>query len=436
MRKVLEIIVITAVAALSHHQHQVHAESLANKVLSSLVQLPIFSLELRSQENPQSYQETSIALKNITQTHLDNFIQELDNNKWDGFQSILLNQKQIVIEEIKQGSSLLRSRRRNLASSSIYSLKATFTGSMIFLDVIATSKPGENDIETMIQDAFIGQAKLDYLGLVQNSNDTFLSSSNNAVVSDISSNDNDIETKTKKSPLLLIISIIVAVGSIVGVLTAYYFLCYNRNEQNENDEDAFSKGGREKTKKGINKQRKSSKNDTIADLQLVPTASMSPPCSPPVRSSSRAGKLRKQDSNSSTASSKGRGPESIKRSHKSTSMGHKSIKSSYKSTSRGPGSVKSKDTIDINGSFDMIAWKNKRSGDIPFETDLTMISATSPNKTMEVKVPREIRNKVHEYHRKNKGRKKRRSDEIRKHGQYLSKNVLSEYNTYKHEHNR
>jgi len=52
----------------------------------------------------------------------------------------------------------------------------------------------------------------------------------------------------------------------------------------------------------------------------------------------------------------------------------------------GSHSMVSADTIDMNGSIDMIAWKNQVStgNKAPFDTDLTMISKNSPNKTLKV----------------------------------------------------
>lgn len=292
-----------------------------------------FLLELRS-ENRSSFGNFESDLIESTTDHLtDYFSRELID-----FEHLSLTIEAYTSEvTILEGSGLRRrdrSRGRSLDSTT-YTSSVTYGGTVTLKD----SHIGLHELQDLQINSFIGQSKLDYLTVVQSSSDAFLSAVNNVILTF-----KGVQLKPLSShqgtSLTLIIAIVSAVvgiliiGSAIGI---FYYLRKRRAIQ--------------KVKTPIRKKRKVKING-IPDLGLASLGSVSLHTDP----------VHSSDSSES------------------------SLHLSPSSETIGSHSMVSTDTIDMNGSIDMIAWKNQVStgNKAPFDTDLTMICKNSPNKTLRV----------------------------------------------------
>ena len=314
------------------------------------VSLPTFQLEIRSKKFSLSEELASIDLQQATETHLLNYIEGNSNNVvWNDIESISLYAEEENMNSLRR--RLRTQRSRKMQSTVVF--QAEYSGYLTYSSD-AFSLPTTEQTEKIILESFIGQGKLDYLRLLRASEDVFLSSANYAKVW-ISNEEVDLVQKpVGGNKNFFIVSIIASIViAICIVLMVYYIFCYKRG--GEQRQETLPQTQRKKnTRQSI--QQKRSSND---DLRLVPTRSMSPP------------------------------PEQTKKSKLSSKR--QNHPQSHHRHVNADSSMMSKDTIDINGSFDMIAWKNTcLDSKTPFETDLTMITNASPNKTIQVEVPREI----------------------------------------------
>lgn len=286
-----------------------------------------FVIELRSEHKVMSSNfESELAQR--TFNHLNNVFSEHsgDNN----FDRMTLEIKAYSkAETVKEDErSLLRRRARELNSPS-YSLYASFIGHITLRDSELESKL-LLDIQIS---AFVGQSKLDYLHDIRLSSDEFLSETNNVILmlnEDLIEKEGNISKKP--SFTIVLISLVAGVFFIGSGIALFYFL--RRRTMNPKNE-----------------------------IQKAMTTS--------IGSASLSGDS--VQSNDTTKVSQNEFPNT-------------NTISTLTKLGIASRSVKSVDTIDVNGSIDMIAWKNKIStgNQAPFETDITIISQHSPNKTLEV----------------------------------------------------
>lgn len=312
------------------------AATLPMKVIGAfqptLVALTPFQLELRSIYPSQTQDLASVDARTTTEAHISTYIQNNNPSSiWSQFQSISLDAEEEVMNTV-QNRRHLRRKSRSLQAESIY--KILFSGSLSFSSD-GNAIPTAEEIETIILDAFIGQGKIDYIRLLRTSDDAFLSFTNNAKVW--------IPSAGNKNSFIIITIVLASIVTILGISAVVYYFCRYRERKN-----VFINKGQE-----------------WQDIRLAATRSMSPTPqeSPHLRNS---------------AKQKSQRPQKHQRQH-------------IKRPKNSDSSQVSKDTIDVNGSFDMIAWKNTcLDSKTPFEADLTMISTSSPNKTIHVEIPREV----------------------------------------------
>jgi hypothetical protein len=321
------------------------------KESESLTQVKItpFQLELRAQYSSLSEELASSDLKNLTETHLFEFIQKnKDGDMWEGIQGISL-----YAEEEEMGTSpkrsLLRTDSRSLLPTTFF--KVTYSGSMSFSGESFTSITRDLS-DSMILNAFIGQGKLDYLSAVQTSEDEFLSSTNYAKAWISTDNDNTDGVKAQRNnKIFLIVAVIAGIAVFASILLAVFYIFYYKGSNSDTQPQQSRDNNQHQP---LRKKTKSKKQKgSSPDIRLTATKSMSPPRSPKVMNHHHYHQV-------------------------VTSQNNKKVDESV-------------NTIDINSSFDMIAWKNTcRNTNTPFETDITVISNASPNKTIQVKIPNEV----------------------------------------------
>ncbi len=320
----------------------------AERSNSVKVTLPPFQIELRSRETSETEELTSSDLKSTTEIHLSNVIVNKIDELWNGFESITLNAEEESMNKFRKLA--IRSKNSRKVQSTVF-YQAKYSGTVMFSSD-SFPLPTTDQMEKMVLDAFVGQGKIDYLRLLRSSKDEFLSSANYAKVWIPEENEGNNNTFL----IIAVISSVIIVLSII--LMVYYIFFYKRSGQNQR---SLSPSQGNKSNRKSRGQTRSSNQD----IRLVPTRSLSPPPAQPVVETA-------QPSKPKYSKRQNRHPESYHQVSTDTSM-------------------MSKDTIDINGSFDMIAWKNTcLDSKTPFETDITMITNASPNKTVRVEVPREI----------------------------------------------
>lgn len=221
-------------------------------------------------------------------------------------------------------------------SSGIFSSTFSFSG-----DLILEYEEDENisQLENQIKDfqlaAFKGQTQVEFLDYLQSfATDTSLSSATYAKMTFINAAERQ-SNKSRTNVILISCSIAFLVVSILIAAWSYYSIKIKKKKVTTRT-----------TKSNLRKK---------PNLELAKTESISP-------------------------SNEGPYPTFFD--------GAGSINTFLKN---GGKSVMTTNTIDVNGNIDMMAWKHSRTSDtVPFETDLTMIASTSPNKTMEVPKDLEI----------------------------------------------
>jgi hypothetical protein len=244
----------------------------------------------------------------------------------------LFNHFQTV--ELESASGLLVSE----VSSGTFSSTLSFSGELT-LEIEEDNNISllESQIGDFQRAAFDGQAKIDFLNYLQSiASDTLLSSATYAKMTFIHASQKQ-NNKSTANAILIACSIGFLVVSILIAAWSYYSI-------------------KIKNKKVSTKSTKAKSNlRNIPDLELAKTESMSPSNDGPYPTFFDA---------------------------------DASINTFLKN---GGKSVITTNTIDVNGNVDMMAWKHSKTTDsVPFETDLTMISAISPNRTMEVPKDLEI----------------------------------------------
>ena len=348
------------------------------------VSLPTFQLEIRSKELSLSEELASVDLQQATETHLMNFIERTnrDNVVWNGIESISLYAEKENMNSLRRRLGTQHSRK--VQSTVVFQVE--YSG-YLTCSSDASPLPSTEQTEKIILESFIGQGKLDYLRLLRASDDVFLSSANYAKVWIPNEEVEPVPKIAGENKTFFIVSILASIVIALSiVLMVYYIFCYKRGSV-EQRQQTLPQTQRKKSSRQSNQQKRSS-ND---DIRLAPTRSMSPPPE----------QTKKSKQSSKRQKSRQNHPQSRNHHHMNADS-----------------SMMSKDTIDINGSFDMIAWKNTcLDSKTPFETDLTMITNASPNKTIQVEVPREIG-----------GRRKASSSSLSSSSSRLSHGMLNQHN--------
>ena len=289
--------------------------------------------------------------------------------------------------------------------SLVYHASLSFTGTIQF--PAGTEAPTSDELEDLQWDAFIGEPKMDYLTIVRNESlNEFLIGALNVKIS---------WTPQSRRNNLLSILWACAIGVIIGftILAGYFY--YNHIRKNKTPSRTSDNDGR---------QTEKLRSTEVPDLELAATGSMSP-------TNDRAD----SSSNFNCADSVSNvGPRTVSSrdtidvnnsvdmlawKHNNTNETVPFEADMSRISKTAAKSIASKDTVDVQGNVDMLAWKHT-GGNMPFETDMSRISKGSPNKTLEVDFggqgTRKNKNKP-----RPKGRKKTDQN-------YLSKDMLSQHN--------
>ncbi|GFH51629.1 predicted protein [Chaetoceros tenuissimus] len=351
------------------------------------VQLIPFTLELTATSVTTS--NSFDIIETWTQEHLENFIlSKNDDEVWSKLGSLSLTMEKRYFKDLLSG-----------LGKDDFTMIATFEGQMNFIDDV--EQPSNTDLGFIQWEAFIGQAKLDYLtGLRAKSTNRFLQSVNNAKVSWTPASKSNLGTILLAS----LVGVIIAISLIL--VFVYVNKCRRKKRQNER---------RKKRQEGKHAGR---------DLELAETGSFSPVNSPrefeddekPMFYDEAASvKMGNSIVTKDTIDVK-TGRDMLAWKHNGTphrpfdlevSRISKSVEVKKKKKSdqnpfevdvsritKTEKSVVSKtETVDMNISSDMLAWKHQKNSK-PFDVDVTGISMESTNKTMIVDVGKKKKSKT------------------------------------------
>lgn len=355
------------------------------------VQLIPFTLELTATSVTTS--NSFDIIETWTQEHLENFIlSKSDDEVWSKLGSLSLTMEKRYFKDLLSG-----------LGKDDFTMIATFEGQMNFIDDV--EQPSNTDLGFIQWEAFIGQAKLDYLtGLRAKSTNRFLQSVNNAKVSWT------LASKSNLGTILLasLVGVIIAISLIL--VFVYVNKCRRKKRQNER---------RKKRQEGKDK-----KNAGPRDLELAETGSFSPVNSPrefeddekPMFYDEGASvKMGNSIVTTDTIDVK-TGRDMLAWKHNGTPnrpfdlevsrISRSGEVQNKKKSDQNPfdvdvsritkteKSVVSKtETVDMNISSDMLAWKHKKNSK-PFDVDVTGISMESTNKTMIVDIGKKKKSKT------------------------------------------
>ena len=327
----------------------------AQQLSTAMTKITPFQLDVRSRFVSTSQEQASIDLQHFTEVHISNYIQSNEDAVWASFQSISLDVEEKDMDSAVRNRHMLRQEQRR--GQETVNFQVLYSGTISFLDAITT--PTTAQIESTILNAFVGQGKIDFLRLIQSSTDEFLSSTYYLKVWLPSSQTGNAIFLSSYNSTFLIVAIVASIAIALTLIIASYYIFCNKKSTNH--------------RRG--KSTKQSRTSTrTPDLELVPTRSMSP------------SQQRQQQPEPFTKSYY---PKSSLRQDRTSSRRSKQQHKRTANTNQDR-SIMSKETIDVNGSFDMIAWKNNCTNtNTPFDADITMITNAS-HKTVEVQIPREI----------------------------------------------
>ena len=348
-----------------------------------------FSLELTSITSNESNMMDQ-ELIDTTTFHLENYIGSGPDASFESMKSVSLKLKNRSMKDLSE-------------TDGGFVLVASFTGTLNIFD--DSSLPTDTELTNLQWGAFIGQSKVDYLSSLRaESSSEFLKTVSNVKVT---------WTEVTKSSITAIL-IAIAVGIVVAaVLIAGY---------------AFLKKRRMQHSRGSKEGRGS------RDLELAQTGSMSPNNTP------RALEAGDQPMFFDGAGSIRMGKTVATKDTIDVNTGMDMMIAWKQNEKEGNEievvpfeaditrislsdmkSIAVKDeTVDIEQSMDMMGWKNGKNA-TPFNADITGITKTSPNKTLEIDL------------RKERGQKKslsssRNNKRASKSNNYLSKDALAQYN--------
>lgn len=279
-----------------------------------------FSIELRSTTESVSSVKLSQELNLLTESHMYDFF-SIQTDSLSNFLNLELSTTSgVLFSEVIPG---------------VFSATVSFTGEISLVAQEGLKEvPDETELRNIQLQAFVGQAKLDFLNRLQlSATDDLLSSATYAKITFIS-NIPSANDKSKMNTILIACSSVFLAVALTFAAWSYYNIKVK----------AKNIGGKSKTQSW-----RKSKLRKIPDLELAQTESLSP-------------------------SNPGTFPTFFD--------GAASINTFLKNDGK---SIVTTNTIDINCNVDMLAWKHSKTAEaVPFETDITMIASNSPNKTMEV----------------------------------------------------
>ena len=253
----------------------------------------------------------SIELSSNADSQSTDLRQELLDLTTDHLASFIKSQGSVWVDVDTVSLTVKTSSLENDNDGS-YTSTTSFTGRLEWLD--SEVAPDNTELKDIQSAAFIGQSKLNYLSAASQSSDDFLKGVNNVKITITEPSGNNSNLGSILVPCA--IGILVAAFLIGG-----YFFIASRRGQN-----------RQTSRKRNNLKHERLRNE-MNSLELAETGSMSPP--------------------NGTSPTFFDGADSI---------------------NLGPKTVASKDTIDVNNSMDMLAWKNNFHDEVPFDTDITRIS--------------------------------------------------------------
>ena len=345
----------------------------------TVIDLVPFSIELKSKERIITViDEILLELEEQTTIHLKDVIGSYDNN----LDSVELSLKSSSISQTDNEDNSNR-YIRGLSTTPLYSATVNYGGELTFN---GSSVPSESVVKDFQLTAFIGQSKLIYLASLQESDHDFLKETNEVKITflDTRAMGTQLGIKNANPMLLLIVVTVIGGAFLISMSALIWFYCKKDKQKNNNNEQPKQQSRKKELKK--------KKKEDEANIQLAFTQSLSPPVSPE-ESTASANMFNPRYEDGDTISTL---------------------------TKTGSRSLKSTDTIDVTGTVDMFAWKHKFGHTVPFETDLTMISKESINKTLDVGLP-PTRTQKHQTRREPK-----RKSSKKKPDNYLSKDALSE----------
>jgi hypothetical protein len=421
--RLLSTIIISALQLFTVH---------ANNAVMELVS---FSIEfISSTANPSNSYGINQILLDVTTDHLNNFIANKNKSPWDSLRAatflkypksrfITLNDDDEQAQ--KQGNGL-------------QILMTQFSGSLSFDN--DTNLPTRDDVENVQWEAFIGQAKLDYISILrsQTSSD-FLQNVTDIKISWTSSSSNS----RLRNILLAVLVGIVSAGAIVGI----FFLIQRFRANSSGNVKQKHKHRTRNTK--LKSGRNYARND-FHDLELAQTGSLSPtgleqdfvPTFVDETDSIRLGKsvMTKDTIDVDT------GVDMLAWKHRAmrppepfeadmSRISKSDVQSAVVSNEEG------KNTENISHDM-MSSWKKKgtndpsSAADVPFDADITRISKVSPNKTLVIDIrPMRKGNSSSSSRSKSKKlsslRENSKAAFKEKDEGHLSKQVLSQHNQIK-----
>lgn len=380
-----------------------------------------FSLELRS----NSYLTSDLNginqnLLDMTRNHFMSFLSKRNDGIWDTFSAISLNEpRSRRIKLVVEGND-----DENDSTQEI--LMASFSGSLSFN--AGTQLPSKDEIEMIQWEAFIGQAKLDYLASLRTQTSRpFLQNVTDVKIS---------WTPTKSSGIgTILLAVLVGVVSalaMVGLFVLYQKLKTNNLQNNQRTQ-------RNKKTKPLLRTNSKKRHHTIRDLELAETGSMSPmgfegdfaPAFVDETDSIRMGRsvVTKDTIDIDT------GVDMLAWKHNAMRQSEPfdaDITRITKSDVPSPAPIKHNNAVNIHNSIpdDILAAASKMGvmGDdaAPFETDITRISKVSPNKTLVIDLRPKRKGKQKSSRSQSSSSQTQDND-----GHYLSRQALSQHNETK-----
>ena len=331
-------------------QNLILASSMLSTIIVStvaektVIDLIPFSMELKSKDRIiTGIDEVLLELEDKTTIHLQNVIESFDSN----LDSLNLSLESSSISQTENRHNYSRNVRG--LSTPLYSATVKYSGRLSFK---GSSVPSESLVKDFQLSAFIGQSKLVYLASLQESDHDFLKETNEVKITflDTMSTDTQIGIKQTNPMLLMIVVTVIGGAFLISMSALIWFYCKKDKKKNK---------GQVKQQQSRKKETKKRKKENQSKIELAFTQSLSPPVSPE-ESTASANMFNPRYEDGDTISTL---------------------------TKTGSRSLKSSDTIDVSGQVDMFAWKHKFGHTFPFETDLTMITKESINKTLDVGMP-------------------------------------------------
>lgn len=338
------IVFIQTIAALC----QTHVQASEERSISS-VALADFSIKLHSAEITEIGDYIS-TLKSVTRNHMDEYLSKRISTKGqEEYNEITLTTKAFSTEQSE-------TRLRKLSSKN-YISTISYKGSISFKSI---SVPSADDVHQLQKEAFIGQAKLNFLSDIHDvstAGDSLYTIEDAVFSFDslVTTKETDkVDTETKDEPNItttIIVGGAIGVSFVLSVVTIY--LLFSRKKSKK-----FHACEGEPPSTMVDD--KTTSNELRVDIPELQAASTGPLSTSPEDSSVSSSKFTYNNIQSDGAYS--------------VSLNTRTETKSFNSGG----------TIDLS-QVDVNAWrKNNMVDEEPFETDITKISETSPNKTMEM----------------------------------------------------